>query len=120
MSFNYAKIAAIATKQIANFGQNVTLRSYTRGAYNIATQTAALTTADTTIKAVLFDFGKGDYMAPGTLIEIGDRRMIADPNTVINQEDHVIVGTVEYTIVSLGQVNPGGTNTLYDIHLRKG
>ncbi len=110
---NYAQSAALALKLLTQFGQDVTRRSYTAG-------TSSPTTADTTRKGAIFDFRNGKTVERGTLIQVGDKQLYVDADDEINQQDHFIVGGVEYVIVSVGEVNPAGTRVLYDLHLRCG
>lgn len=119
MSFNYAEIAANALETLTEYGQDVTRRSYTAGTYAPATGLVTPTTADTTRKGVLFDFGAGQTLERGTLIQAGDKRLLLDATATVSPQDHFIVGGAEYVIVSLGEINPAGTVVLYDIHLRK-
>lgn len=119
MSIDYASIAANALAALTDAGQDVTLRTYTAGTYDPATGTATPTTADTTRKGVIFDFGGGATLERGTLIQVGDKRLLLDAEASVSQQDHFVIGGVDYSIVSIGEVNPAGTCVLYDIHLRK-
>jgi hypothetical protein len=116
---DYTKTAANALKTLTKFGQSVTQRSYTAGTYDPATGLVTPTTADTTRKGALFDFGAGQTLERGTLIQGGDKRLLLDATATVSPQDHFIVGSDEYIIVSLGEINPAGTVVLYDIHLRQ-
>lgn len=118
MTFNYAEVAAISLETLTEFGQDVTRRAYSQGTYDPATGLVTPTTADTTRKGVLFDFGAGQTLERGTLIQGGDKRLLLDASAAVSMQDHFIVGGAEYIIVSLGEINPAGTVVLYDIHLR--
>lgn len=120
MTFNYAEIAAISLETLTEFGRDVTRRSYTAGTYDPATGLVTPTTADTTRKGAIFDFGAGQTLVRGTLIQAGDKRLLVDVDAAINPQDHFTVGGKEYVIISVGEINPAGTCVLYDIHLRKG
>ena len=115
---DYAKSAANALKTLTKVGQSVTLRSYTAGTYDPATGLVTPTTADTTRKGALFDFGAGQTLERGTLIQGGDKRLLLDSTATVSPQDHFIVGSAEYVIVSIGEINPAGTVVLYDLHLR--
>jgi len=115
---NYSKSAASALKLLTKFGQNVTRRAYTIGTYDPATGLVTNTYADTTRKGVLFDFASGQTLERGTLIQTGDKRLYVDASATISPQDHFIVDTIEYTIVSIGELKPAGTSILFDIHLR--
>jgi hypothetical protein len=115
---NYSKSAASALKLLTKFGQNVTRRAYTIGTYDPSTGLVTNTYADTTRKGVLLDFAAGQTLERGTLIQNGDKRLYVDSSATISPQDHFIVNTIEYTIVSIGEINPAGTSILYDLHLR--
>lgn len=119
MTFNYSEIAANALEVLTEFGRDVTRRSYSQGAYDPATGLVTPTTADTPRRGALFDFGAGQTLERGTLIQGGDKRLLLDATSTVAQQDHFIIGGVEYVIVSIGEIAPAGTAVLYDIHLRK-
>lgn len=119
MSIDYTSIAGNALAALTGAGQNVTRRTYTTGAYDPATGIASSTTTDTTRKGVILDFGSGKTLERGTLIQVGDKRLLLDAEATVLPDDHFIIGGVEYSIVSIGEVNPAGICVLYDLHLRK-
>ena len=120
MTFNYSKSAATALKLLTKFGRTVTRRNYTTGTYNPATGANAVTYADTTWKGALLDFGAGKTVERGGLIQVGDKQLLLEAGASPQLEDHILVGTDEYAIVSIGELNPAGTVVLFDLHLRKG
>lgn len=120
MAFDYTKSAATALRLITKFGQDVTLRNYTIGTYDPATGTNTVSTSDTTVKAAILDFMKGQTEQSGNLVQVGDKRCLMQAGTVPSLEDHVIVSFKDYSILSIGEVNPAGTPCLYSIHLRHG
>jgi len=115
---DYAKTAASALKSLTKYGQSVTRRSYTAGTYDPAAGLVTPTTTDTTRKGALFDFGAGQTLERGTLIQGGDKRLLLDATATVSPQDHFIMGALEYVIVSIGEINPAGTVVLYDLHLR--
>ena len=117
---DYVKSAATATRLITKFGQSVTLRHYTIGTYDPATGLNTVTTSDVTAKAVVFDFGKGQTLQAGNLIQAGDKQALMAITQTPALQDHVIVGGKEYVILGIGEVNPAGTVIIYDLHLRNG
>lgn len=114
---DWNSLAVDVTELLGEF-QDVTRRSHTIGSYDPATGTNTDTTADTTRKGALLDFGAGQTLVRGTLIQSGDKRLLLDSTATIAPQDHFIVGGTEYVIVSIGEVNPAGTRVLYDLHLR--
>lgn len=119
MTFDYAELAATALELLTEFGGDVTRSSYSAGVYDPATGLVTPATADTTRKGALFDFGAGQTLERGTLIQGGDKRLLLDATATVAQQDHFIIGGVEYVIVSVGEISPAGTVVLYDIHLRR-
>lgn len=120
MTFDYSEVAANALETLTEFGQNVTRRSYTAGTYDTATGLVTPTTADTTRKGAIFDFGVGQTLERGALIQAGDKRILISADGALNLQDHIIVGSKEYVIISMGEINPAGTTIIYDLHLRNG
>lgn len=122
MSFDYSEVAADALETLTEFGRSITRRAYSAGAYDPATGTTANTTADTTRLGALFDYTdqgrSGQQYVRGTLVEKGDKQLLMDATGPATLSDHYIVGSVEYTVVSVGEVNPAGTPVIYDLHLR--
>lgn len=119
MTFNYSEVAANALETLTEFGCDVTRRSFTSGTYDPATGLVTPTTADTTRKGALFDFGAGQTLERGSLIQGGDKRLLLDATAIVSPQDHFIVGGVEYLVITVGEINPAGTVVLYDLHLRK-
>lgn len=120
MTFDYAELATTAEELLTEFGRDVTRKSYTVGTYNPATGAAAPTTANTTRKGAMFDFGAGQTLVRGTLVQAGDKRLLVDAAATLSPQDHFIVGGKEYVVLSVGEISPAGTVVIYDLHLRAG
>lgn len=118
MSIDYVDLAATVLAALTDAAPiPITRRSYTTGTYDPTTGAATTTTADTTRTGVCLDFGAGQTLERGTLIQHGDKRLLLDASTGVAMQDHFIINGTEYTIVSIGNVVEGA-NVLYDIHLR--
>lgn len=124
MSF-YDDIADVSLDLLTEFGQAVTRRAVTIGSYDPATGSAATATADTTRRGAIFDIGgsdtqpsSGGQFLRGSLVQVGDRRLLIDAEASVNPQDRMIVSGVEYCIISVGVVAPAGTAVLYDLHVR--
>lgn len=115
---DYAALAATAARLLAEYGQAVTLRNYTVGTYDTSTGRTTTTNADITRNAALFDFGEGQTIGPGGLIQQGDKKLLMEAGVVPALEDHVIVAGVEYVIKGISEVNPAGVSVAYTLHLR--
>ncbi len=117
----YTRAAATSLRLLTKYGRDVTLRTYTPGSYNTSTGTVSPSTSDATRKGALFDYGKGQERVRETLITAEDKRCLLDANGSAPQlKDHIVVGTDNYVIMSVGVINPAGTVALYDLMIRKG
>lgn len=114
----YTRAAATALRMLTKFGRDVTLRSTTPGTYDPATGTTTPTSSDTTRKGALFDFGSGQTLERGTLILANDKRLLMDATGPVDAHDRIVIGALEYAIVSVGEINPAGVSVLFDMHLR--
>lgn len=114
---DWAELQADVADTISGFGL-VTQRAYTVGAYDPSTGEATTTTADSTRRGVVLDFGAGQTLCRGTLIQQGDKRLLLDATSAVAMQDHFIVSGVEYAVVSIGETNPAGTPLLYDLHVK--
>lgn len=117
---DYVQSAATATRLIGQFGRDVTLKQYTIGTYDPILGTNAVTITDRTTKAAIFDFAEGQTLQAGNLIQAGDKRCLMNVSYTPNLQDHVVIGSKEYVILSVGEVNPAGTAILFELHLRAG
>ena len=117
MSF-YDDMAAASLSLLNEFGQGITHRSYTTGTYDVATGTATPATTDTPRTGALFDINTTTVR--GQLVQVADKRLLVDGSAAVNLRDRFIVNSVEYVIVSLGEINPAGTRVMYDMHVRVG
>ena len=117
MSF-YDDMAAVSLELLTEFGQDITHRTYTTGTYDPATGLSVPATADTTRKGALFDIETTTLR--GALVQVADKRLLVDASAAISLQDRFVVNSVEYAVVSLGEVSPAGTRVLFDMHVRVG
>lgn len=119
MSIDYSAIATSALTALRDAGQTVLRRSYAVASYDPSTGTATPTYADTSRTGAIFSFGAGKTTERGNLIEADDKRIILDAvGGGLTMRDKLIVGDVEYSIVSFDEVSPAGTPVIYDVHAR--
>ena len=117
---SYASNQASTLKTLTKKGMDVTRRTYTAGTFDPVTSVATPTTADTTRKGVVLDFGAGATLYRNELIQGGDKRLLLDAvGAAPDLKDHYVIGSVEYVVKSIGEVNPAGTPIVYDLHLTK-
>lgn len=117
----YTRAAATSARLLAKYGQPITLRRVSAGTYDANTGVAVPGQTDITRNGALLDFGAGQTEERGNLIQAFDKRLLLEPGTPPTLKDRVVISSsaAQYTIVSIGEVNPGGTAALYDIHLRR-
>ena len=116
MSF-YPALQATASRLLTTYGQPMTLRKRTPGAYNPATGAATVTEVDSTVQAAEFDVPAG--MVDGTNILRGDRQVImAGGGSVPDAGDLLVAGGVARNIVSVKATAPAGTVVIYELVTR--
>jgi hypothetical protein len=116
----YTRGAATAARLLAKYGAAVTLRSFTPGTYNKDTGVRANPApTSNTRNGALFDIDHGVKDIRGKLVETGDKELLMEPGVAPKAQDSVTVGGIQYTVVSVGELNPAGTPVLFTLHLRK-
>lgn len=118
MAFDYAKTAATALSLLTRFGADVTVTRVTNGTYDPATGANAVSTSATTVKGVALDFGAGQTMVGGSMIQAGDKRLLLEAAATPDLNDRFTANGKTYAPVSIGEVNPAGTVALWDLHVR--
>lgn len=117
MSYDYTDDVTTAADMIADSGRSLTLRKLSIGTYDPATGTNTGTTTDSTVIGVMLDFAAGQTLVRGALIQAMDKRLLLPASAAVSPQDHILDGSTEYTIVSLGELKPGDTSLLFDLHL---
>lgn len=121
MTFNYTTSSATALRLLTKFGQAVTLRKQTAGAYDPSTGTATITQSDTAGNAVMLEFSDGERYQAGTTIQEGDKKALLNAVAVTPApNDLLIVGSATWTVLGVKTLAPAGTVVLYELHLRHG
>lgn len=113
---DYSKSAASALAMIIKFGQSVTRKASSVGTYSAGVYTTA--PASTTRKGVVIPFNEGQTTVQGSLIQSGDVRLFLDAEGPVLLTDHYVIGTAEYSTVSIETLSPAGTVVLNTLHLR--
>lgn len=117
MSF-YSDLQATATRLLTSKGLACTLRKNTSGAYNPATGSASVTTADYSIVGILLNYSKSLINAPDSMIQITDRKAIIQGTVTPDLDDFLIFNGVTYRIVSIKTVNPASTVLIHELQVR--
>ena len=117
MSFNYANPKALGIRMIDRFGSNVTLHIKTTGPFDPVTGIGGDTFSDDVVKAVKLQFSSSDI--DGTLIKMGDFKLLLDGIITITSDDKVTVDGVKYVILRPMPLKPGDTRLLTKAHCRR-
>jgi len=108
----------VASKLMAKFGGEVTIRVITPGAYNTTTGAITESTSDTTVRGVLQDVNAREV---NELIQAGDKRLMiaaADVAAVPNTADRVIISSVSHQIIQVTTIEQDNTAITYELILR--
>ena len=108
----------VASKLMAKFGGEVTVRRVTLGAYNTTTGTATETTSDTELRGVLEDVALREV---NDLIQAGDKRLIvaaADTAAVPTTADRVIIGGRTLQVIEVRTIEQDNEPITYELILR--
>lgn len=118
MSFDYAELAETALEILSDFGADVIITRVTTGTYDPTTGANAVTTSNVTVKGVVLDYRYGETQLAETNIQAGDKRLLLEAAATPGMNDRFTANGKMYAAVSIGEVNPAGTNVLWDIHVR--
>jgi hypothetical protein len=119
MSFDYAGIASTATQLLAEMGQTVTHKLTSDAAYNPATGQSSPVVTTKARSGVVLEFGSGQTLVRGQLIAQYDKRLLLEPSAPVEPQDHFVIGSHEYVVLSVGEISPAGTVVMYDVHLHR-
>lgn len=116
MSFDYLASRDTASRLIAQFGRQMTIRKQVVGKYSAGR--APVREQPYQATGVSLDYSQREI--DGTRIRIGDRRVLlavggfSAPNT----GDEIEIGCSLHRIVDMRPLDPGGTVVLYDLQVR--
>lgn len=108
----------VASKVIAKFGGDVTIRYVTAGDYNTTTGAITETTSDTNVKGVLEDVNLREV---NELIQAGDKKLTVAANdlaTAPETKDRVVISSVVHQIVRSEITEQDNTAIVYELYLR--
>lgn len=108
----------VASKVIAKFGGEVTIRRITAGVYNPTTGTASETIADTELRGVVEDVNVREV---NDLIQSGDKRLTvaaADVAAVPSTADRVLISGVTHQIIRVTTVEQDNEPITHELILR--
>jgi hypothetical protein len=108
----------VASKLMAKFGGEATIRRVTLGAYNTTTGTATETTSDTALRGVPEDVSLREV---NDLIQAGDKRLTiaaADTAAVPTTADRVIISTRSLQVIEVRTIEQDNQPIAYELILR--
>jgi hypothetical protein len=114
----YANLAATALRLLTKYGQTVVCTRTDGATYVPATQSyTGGSTTTITGKGAVFPFNKSEIN--GELIQTGDLIVFFEASsTAPAVDDKCTVDSVDYRVMSVEPLNPGGTVVMYTLHLR--
>ena len=117
MSFDYAGMAATATRLLKNYGQPMAIRRTTGDTYSpITGVSTGGTTADTANVGVFATISNA--FATDFDIVTGDRIAVVDSTIAPLVSDKLVVATVVYSIINVQSISPAGVPVAYRIQVR--
>lgn len=108
----------VASKLMAKFGGEATIRKITTGAYDAANGTVVETTTDTIVRGVLEDVNAREV---NELIQAGDKKLMiaaADVAMAPNTVDRVIINSISHQIIRVDTIEQDNTAITYELILR--
>jgi hypothetical protein len=111
-------LRSVASKLMAKFGGEATIRSITVGAYNTTTGAVAETTSDTVVRGVLEDVNAREV---NELVQAGDKRLAiaaADVAAAPTTADRVVISGVLHQVIRVITIEQDNTAITYELILR--
>lgn len=120
MTFNYEPLRQKAQALINEFGQSMTITTQTPAAGDDPWDPATLTTVTRTVKGVVQEMSRN--LIDGSAVRLGDLSVLieaASGGTVPTTAEKVTIGGLQYSIVHVASVAPGGTTLYYQLQVRR-
>ena len=114
MSF-YSNLATTATNLLTKFGQNIKFRD--KQTYDPVTGVASGGGLDH-VTIGLFQRIPNSII-DGTRIKTGDKLIVIDGSYAPTIDQAVVIGSGEWSIEEIEEVNPAGTDLVYFVRIRK-
>ena len=111
-------LRSVASKLMAKFGGEATIRSITVGAYNTTTGAVAETTSDPVVRGVLEDVNAREV---NELVQAGDKRLAiaaADVAAAPTTADRVVISGVLHQVIRVITIEQDNTAITYELILR--
>lgn len=108
----------VASKLMARFGGEATIRTVTLGVYNPTTGAVSETTTDVVVRGVLEDVKAREV---NELVQAGDKRlMVAAVNVAATPStaDRVLIGGISHQVISVATIEQDNMPITYELILR--
>jgi outer membrane lipoprotein SlyB len=108
----------VASKLMAKFGGEVTIRTVTAGAYNTTTGAITETVSDTAVRGVLEDVNAREV---NELVQAGDKRLTiaaADTAAVPSTADRVVISNISHQVIRVVTIEQDNEPITYELILR--
>jgi len=108
----------VASKLMAKFGGEVTIRTVTTGSYNTTTGAITETTSDNQIRGVLDAVNAREV---NELVQAGDKKLLvaaADLAGVPTTVDKVVISNVVHQVIRVTTIEQDNTAITYELILR--
>lgn len=118
-----APLRAVSQKVIDKFGQSVTLRIVTAGAYDPTTRSATNTDTDQTVNGIVMkpSLGSSQFSENGG-VRLGDRLVTIPAKNLTTAPDTsslVVIDSKEYEVVEVNPVYSGDEVAIYELLVRR-
>lgn len=117
--FDYTRIRTSAHAKLKKYGMTATLRREVKAGGD-EWNPAPPTVEDRDIVALLGSFS--ERMIDGITVKYGDRRVYVGADAlgdfVPTVEDKLVLGAIEYAIINVLPIAPGGVPVMYEIQAR--
>lgn len=119
MTYEYAPLRKRGADLIERFGQTVTIRRYTTEAPAHGWERGTTTASDSTAKGVMLAYA--ERLINGETIRAGDRLVLLSPDSPVvpTQDDRLVIGGLEFAVIAVEALNPGGTPLYYKVQVRR-
>ena len=130
----YQKYHRIVNKEMQRHGFDVSVVRVLKGTYNPTNSSIINTEQIIPCRAMMFDLtlqSNGDSTRYNTLIEMGDKQLLIQPNKSDNyyqdkevvklepNKDYVIIDDRKYKIITFKQINPNNSDAIiWDCYIR--
>ena len=104
---------------IDDVGRSATLRRVVEGSYDPDTGSATDATTDYTVQCLLLNYS--DFQRANTSIDAKDRKAVIKAKSLAvqpDQQDILVVDTVEYQIINVQRVEESGDAVIYTCQVR--